>query len=189
MPADRADRALAGGDRGGEQGISGECVQVHHAQTVDSVCPHPRQAAQVGLSEAAHGRRRLQLQGGLHKLRRRAPLEPRQVRMLKSAILKTIRLSHRRKSDPRCSTSWYDVTWPCRVNAVDARAHAGRQPGEHGVAPRHGAAEDAGAQARVEDGAAQDQGLTLVHFSAQLKRFLWHRGYIEGLFRGYFEGV
>jgi len=26
------------------------------------------------------------------------------------------------------------------------------------------------------------QGLTLVHFLAQLKRFLWNRGCIEGLF-------
>jgi hypothetical protein len=33
------------------------------------------------------------------------------------------------------------------------------------------------------------QGLTLVHFSAQRKRFLWDRGCIEGLFRGYFAGV
>jgi len=28
------------------------------------------------------------------------------------------------------------------------------------------------------------QGLTLVHFSAQLKRFLRDRGYVQGLFRG-----
>jgi len=42
---------------------------------------------------------------------------------------------------------------------------------------------------------ACSQGLTLVHFSAQRKRFLWDRGYILGLFwgcsgclRGY-EGV
>ena len=33
------------------------------------------------------------------------------------------------------------------------------------------------------------QGLTLVHFSAQLKRFLWDRGCIEGLLRGCFAGV
>jgi len=33
------------------------------------------------------------------------------------------------------------------------------------------------------------QGLTLVHFSAQLKRFLWERGCIYGLFRGYTGGV
>jgi hypothetical protein len=36
-------------------------------------------------------------------------------------------------------------------------------------------------------GAAGDgvgQGLTIVHFSAQLKRFLWDRGCVEGLFRG-----
>jgi hypothetical protein len=31
--------------------------------------------------------------------------------------------------------------------------------------------------------------LTLVHFSAQRKRFLWDRGCIEGLCRGYFAGV
>jgi hypothetical protein len=54
--------------------------------------------------------------------------------------------------------SLYDVTWPYLVNAVDARAQAGRHPGQYGVAPRHVAAEDAGAQARVEDGAAQDAG-------------------------------
>jgi len=29
-----------------------------------------------------------------------------------------------------------------------------------------------------------DQGLTLVHFSAQLERFLWDRGGIQGLFKG-----
>jgi len=28
------------------------------------------------------------------------------------------------------------------------------------------------------------QGLTLVHFSAQLKRYLWDRVLIQGLFRG-----
>jgi len=31
------------------------------------------------------------------------------------------------------------------------------------------------------------QGLTLVHFSAQRKRFLRDRGCIEGLFRGYYR--
>jgi len=34
-----------------------------------------------------------------------------------------------------------------------------------------------------------DQELTLVHFSAQRKRFLWHRGCSQGLFRGYLGGV
>jgi len=29
------------------------------------------------------------------------------------------------------------------------------------------------------------QGLTLVHLSAQRKRFLWYRGCFEGLFRGF----
>ena len=33
------------------------------------------------------------------------------------------------------------------------------------------------------------QGLTLVHFSARRKRFVWDRGCIKGLFRGYFRGV
>jgi len=33
------------------------------------------------------------------------------------------------------------------------------------------------------------QGLTLVHFSAQRKRFLWDRGCIEGLFRGCSGGL
>jgi len=32
------------------------------------------------------------------------------------------------------------------------------------------------------------QGRTLEHFSAKLKRFLWDRGCIKGLFRGY-QGV
>ena len=31
---------------------------------------------------------------------------------------------------------------------------------------------------------SSDQGLTLVHFSAERKRFLWDRECIEGLFRG-----
>jgi hypothetical protein len=34
-----------------------------------------------------------------------------------------------------------------------------------------------------------EQGLTLVHFSAQRKRFGWHRGCIYGLFWGYLWGV
>jgi len=33
------------------------------------------------------------------------------------------------------------------------------------------------------------QGLTSVHFSAQLKRFLWDRGHIEGLVGGCLAGV
>jgi hypothetical protein len=33
------------------------------------------------------------------------------------------------------------------------------------------------------------QGLTLVHFSAHVKRFLWDRGCSEGLFRGCLGGV
>jgi len=33
------------------------------------------------------------------------------------------------------------------------------------------------------------QGLTFVHFSAQRKRILLDRGYIEGLFRGCLGGV
>ena len=33
-------------------------------------------------------------------------------------------------------------------------------------------------------GGAHHQGLTLVHFSAQRKRFLWDRGCISGLSRG-----
>jgi len=33
------------------------------------------------------------------------------------------------------------------------------------------------------------QGLTLVHFSAQRKHFLWDRGCIEGLFSGSSSGV
>ena len=33
------------------------------------------------------------------------------------------------------------------------------------------------------------QRLVLVHFSAHRKRFLWDRGFIQGLFRGYLGGV
>jgi hypothetical protein len=33
------------------------------------------------------------------------------------------------------------------------------------------------------------QGLTIVHFSAQLKRYLWDRGYMLGLFMGCLWGV
>jgi len=33
------------------------------------------------------------------------------------------------------------------------------------------------------------QGLTLVRFSAQLKRFVWDRGCIKGLFRGCLRGI
>jgi hypothetical protein len=31
---------------------------------------------------------------------------------------------------------------------------------------------------------AEGQGLTLVHFSAQRKRFLWDRGCVQGVYRG-----
>ena len=37
--------------------------------------------------------------------------------------------------------------------------------------------------------AGRRQGLTLVHFSAQLKRFLWDRGCIQALFRGGAGGI
>jgi hypothetical protein len=36
--------------------------------------------------------------------------------------------------------------------------------------------------------AAEVQGLTLVHLSAQRKHFLWARGCIQGLFRGCIAG-
>jgi len=35
----------------------------------------------------------------------------------------------------------------------------------------------------VSSSAASHQGLTLVHFSAQRKRFVWDGGYIKGSFR------
>ena len=38
-------------------------------------------------------------------------------------------------------------------------------------------------------GRPSNQGVTLVHFSAQLKRFLWDRGCMEGVFRGRLPGV
>ena len=34
----------------------------------------------------------------------------------------------------------------------------------------------------IEKEVASRQGLTLVHFSAQNERFVWHRGCIQGLF-------
>jgi len=37
--------------------------------------------------------------------------------------------------------------------------------------------------------AAEEQGVTLVHFSAQRKRFLWDRGWIWELFRMCLGGV
>ena len=37
--------------------------------------------------------------------------------------------------------------------------------------------------------ASDGQGLTLVHFSAQLERILWHRGCIQGLSSGCLGGV
>jgi len=36
---------------------------------------------------------------------------------------------------------------------------------------------------------AVSQGLTLVHFPTQLKRFVWDRGCIQGLFGGCLWGV
>jgi len=36
--------------------------------------------------------------------------------------------------------------------------------------------------------AASTQGLTLVHFSAQRKRFVWNMGCMQGLFSGYSWG-
>jgi len=37
--------------------------------------------------------------------------------------------------------------------------------------------------------AASGQGLTLVDFSDQHKRFLWNRGCVQGLFRGCSRGI
>jgi hypothetical protein len=39
------------------------------------------------------------------------------------------------------------------------------------------------------EGTRNRQGLTLVHFPRQRQRFLWDRGYVEGLFQGYLGGV
>jgi len=44
------------------------------------------------------------------------------------------------------------------------------------------------ASMRLSNGAWR-QGHTLVHFSAQRKRFLWHRGCIQGLFTGCLGGL
>ena len=40
----------------------------------------------------------------------------------------------------------------------------------------------------VAAAAATEQGLTLVHFSAQRKRFMWDTGCMEGLFWGWLQG-
>jgi len=53
-----------------------------------------------------------------------------------------------------------------------------------GVGGRHGGGEGAGLH-----GATNEQGLILVHLSAQRKRFLWSRGCIKGLFRGSVRGI
>jgi hypothetical protein len=51
------------------------------------------------------------------------------------------------------------------------------------------AAKKAAAAAAAEVEAASSQGLTLVHVSAQLVCFLWHRECIQGVFRGCLGGV
>ena len=42
---------------------------------------------------------------------------------------------------------------------------------------------------RASMAAAASQGLTLVHFSVQRKRFLWDRGCVQGLLKGCLGGV
>jgi hypothetical protein len=44
-------------------------------------------------------------------------------------------------------------------------------------------------KARVKESADEGQALTLVHVSAQHKRFLWDRGHVQGLHRGCLRGV
>ena len=51
------------------------------------------------------------------------------------------------------------------------------------------AALEPAAAAAAPSAPAATQGLTLVHCSAQRKRFLWDRGCIRGLFVGYLGGV
>jgi len=41
---------------------------------------------------------------------------------------------------------------------------------------------------RIRRAVASAQGLTLVHFSAQIKRFVWNRGLRLGLVHGVFVG-
>jgi hypothetical protein len=73
-----------------------------------------------------------------------------------------------------------DNTWQALPGSIDCRATAraavaALDGGRMSIYPAHAAAVAA---------AAYVQGLTLVHISAQCKRFLWDRGYIEGLLRG-----
>jgi len=51
------------------------------------------------------------------------------------------------------------------------------------------AADITAAVATVSAAAPCSQGLTLVHFSAQRKRFEWDRGCIQRLMRGCLEGM
>jgi len=46
-----------------------------------------------------------------------------------------------------------------------------------------------GGRVQMYPALAPRQGLTLVHFPAQRKRFLWHRGFGQGLLRGSLGGV
>jgi hypothetical protein len=63
---------------------------------------------------------------------------------------------------------------------------------QHGVklhCPTSTAAAAAARAAADSLRAAAIQGLTLVHFSAQLKRWLWDRGCMQGMFRGCSGGI
>jgi hypothetical protein len=62
--------------------------------------------------------------------------------------------------------------------SASAAAAAAAEPPE---AVGHGCDESAAAAAADEDDDGSRQGLTHVHFSAQLKRFLWDRGCAKGL--------
>jgi hypothetical protein len=61
--------------------------------------------------------------------------------------------------------------------AVSSASDARRTPGH--TPPAQSAPTSA-----AQPNAASDQGLTLAHFSAQHKRFLWTKGCLYGLFRG-----
>ena len=57
------------------------------------------------------------------------------------------------------------------------------------AAPAPSAPDTAGAAAAVSAVSAANQGLTLLQISTQRKRFLWNRGCIYGLLRGYLRGI
>ena len=82
-------------------------------------------------------------------------------------------------------------TYPIKCAYIEPRSGRVLAPASDAAAlcAASAAAAICATDAAASSAAASRQGLTLVHFSPQRKRFLWDRGCIEGLFRGYFVGV